>query len=118
MSDYSASRLESRIAETISTLIVSGKIKNPHLSRFASVTEVRLASDNTACEVFISTVREEDLDRSVAALNSAAGFIQSFIAKALKTRNTPKLEFIADRSYQEGERLGRLIDKAMGRDGQ
>ncbi len=115
MSEYSGARLENRIAETVSTLIVSGKIKNPHLSRFTSVTEVRLASDNTSASVFVSTVREEDLERSVAALNSAAGYIQSFVAKALKTRNTPRLVFVAEISYQEWEQISRLIDEAMGR---
>ena len=48
-------------------------------------------------------------------LNSASGFIQSHVAKVLKTRNTPRLTFKADRSFIEGEKLSSLIDKAMGR---
>lgn len=115
MSEFSGARLESRILETISTMIVSGMIKNPHLSRFASITEVRLASDNTAATVLVSAVTEKELERSVAALNSASGFIQGHVGKVLKTRNTPRLVFKADRSYQEGEKINSLIDKAMGR---
>lgn len=115
MSEFSGARLESRILETISMMIVNGMIKNPHLSRFASITEVHLASDNTAATVMVSAVSDKELDRSVAALNSAAGFIQAHVGKVLKTRNTPRLVFKADRSYQEGEKINNLIDKAMGR---
>ena len=37
--------------EAISTMIVTQVIKNPHLSRFTSVTEVRLSSDNAYATV-------------------------------------------------------------------
>ncbi len=115
MSEFSGARLESRILETISTMIVKGMIKNPKLSTFTSITEVHLASDNTAATCLVSTAMEEDLDRSVEALNSAAPFIQSHVGKVLRTRNTPRLTFKADRSYQEGEKVNALIDRAMGR---
>ncbi len=117
MSEFSGARLESRILETISRMIVSGMIKNPHLSTFTSITEVNLVSDNTSATVLVSTVMEGDLDRSVKALNSAAPFIQAHVGKVLKTRNTPKLYFKADRRYQEGEKINNLIDEAMGRNG-
>lgn len=115
MSSYSESRLESRIMEAVSTMIVTGVIKNPHLSRFTSVTEVRLSPDNAYASVYVSTAMEKDLERSVKALNSAAGFIQSRLAAILKTRNTPVLKFIPDTSYIEGERINNLIDEALGK---
>ncbi len=115
MSEHTGKRLESRILETISTMIISGMIKNPHLSRFTSITEVNLSADNANATVYVSTAEEKALDRSVAALNSAAGFIQGHVAKVLKTRNTPRLVFRADRSFIEGEKISSLIDKAMGR---
>lgn len=115
MSQYSEERLESRILESISTMIVTGVIKNPSLSRFCSVTEVSLSPDNAYADVFVSCLMEKDLAKSVKALNSATGFIQGHLAKILKTRNTPVLRFIPDTSYQEGERINNLIDKALGK---
>ena len=114
MSNYSTGRLESRVMEAVSTMIVTGVIKNPHLSRFTSVTDVKLSSDNAYATVYVSTVMEKDLDRSVKALNSAAGFIQARLAAILKTRNTPVLRFVSDTSYIEGERINSLIDEALG----
>ena len=116
MSEFSGLRLESRILESISLMIVKGMIKNPNLSPFTSITEVKLDSDNTAAIVYVSCVLDKDLDKSVKALNSAAGFIQSHLGRLLKTRNTPILQFRPDRTQQESEKMNRLINKALGKD--
>ncbi|MBO8436713.1 MAG: 30S ribosome-binding factor RbfA [Spirochaetes bacterium] len=115
MSEFSQSRLEHRIMEAIGQLIVSGAIKNPHLSPFTSVTRVELSPDNASATVFVSAVPDNRIDPSVKALESAKGFIQSRIAAILKTRNTPVLTFRRDDSYREAERVNRLIDEALGR---
>ena len=114
MSEFSQSRLESKLMESISSLIVSGAIKNPHLSVFTSVTRVELSPDNTAARIYVSSMPEERIDASVRALNSAKGFIQPRIADVLRTKNTPVLEFVRDDSYREAERINRLIDEAVG----
>ncbi len=115
MSEFSQERLEKRIMEAISSLIVTGAIKNPHLSPFTSVTRVELAPDNTEARIYVSSMPEERIDSSVRALNSASGFIQSRIAQVLKTKNTPVLTFFRDDSYREAERINRLIDEAIGK---
>ena len=114
MRDFSQERLEARIAEIISTLIVTGQIKNHNLSTFTSVTEVRLAEDNANATVYVSSLLSDNsLEKSVKALNGAAAFIQSRISKNLRTKNTPHLVFKADRSYREAERINSIIDDVM-----
>lgn len=114
MSEFSQERLESRIAEIISTLIVTGQIKNHNLSTFTSVTEVRLAEDNANATVYVSSLLSDNsLEKSVKALNGAAAFIQSRISKNLRTKNTPHLVFKGDRSYREAERINSIIDDVM-----
>ncbi len=114
MGEFSQERLESRIMEAVSSLIVSGQIKDPRLSSFASVTKVELSIDNAYAKIFISSLDDnKSLNNSVKALNSAAGFIQTRLAKILRTRNTPVLTFIKDTSYIEGEKLNRIIDEEI-----
>ncbi len=115
MSEFSQARLEHRIMEAVGQLIVSGAIKNPHLSPFTSVTRVELSPDNATATVYVSAVPDNRIDPSVKALESAKGFIQSRLASLLKTRNTPVLTFRRDDSYREAERVNRLIDEALGR---
>lgn len=117
MSEYTQERLKSKISEIISTLIVRGEIKNPNLSTFTSITRLELAPDNSSATIYINSFLSDDkLEKSVRALNSASPFIQSRIAKVLKTRNTPVLTFKADIPYREGEKINELIDTLVKKD--
>ncbi len=113
MSEFSQQRLEHRIAEAVGQLIVSGAIKNPHLSTFTSVTRVALSPDNAQATVYVTAIPDNRIDASVRALESAKGFIQGRIGQLLKTKNTPVLTFRRDDSYREAEAVNRLIDEAM-----
>ncbi len=117
MSEFSQPRLESRIIEGISSLIVSGAIKNHNLSTLVSVTGVDLSPDNSQAKVYISYIADnQTLDRSVLALNQASAFIQGRIGKLLRTKKTPVLTFVKDNSYIEGDKLNRLIDEVNRKD--
>lgn len=114
MSEYSQKRIESKLMEAISMLIVNGEIKQPNLSTLCSVSRLELSKDNAYATVFISSVlTDESLERSVAALQSAAGYIQKRVGAFLKTRNTPKLTFKADFSIKGGQEVNALIDSLV-----
>ncbi|MGD1818667.1 MAG: 30S ribosome-binding factor RbfA [Pleomorphochaeta sp.] len=111
MSQYSQKRIESKIQEAISTLIVKGEIKNHNVSTFCSVSRVSLSHDNAYATIYITSVLDDDsLTKSVAGLQKAAAFIQGRLGKFLGTRNTPKLTFKADVAYKEAEKINNLID--------
>ncbi|HLW21708.1 MAG TPA: 30S ribosome-binding factor RbfA [Sphaerochaetaceae bacterium] len=111
MSDYIHQRLETRIQEAISTMIVTREIKHHGLSPFVSVSSVSLSKDKAYATVWVSTFEDDEiLTQSVDALQSAAGFIQKRIGAVLKTRNTPRLRFKADTSLKEAQAMNELID--------
>ncbi|MBQ2050290.1 MAG: 30S ribosome-binding factor RbfA [Spirochaetales bacterium] len=110
MADYIQSRNEARIMEVVNTLIVSGEIKNPKLSRFASVNDISLSKDNAYATLYVSCLEDRQLQNSVTALQSAAGFIQARIARVLKTKNTPKLNFVADTTERDAARIDALLE--------
>jgi ribosome-binding factor A len=58
----------------------------------------------------------EEAEESVAALNHAAGFLRSQIAKISNARTTPKLRFVFDASIGRGARMSKLIDDAVASD--
>lgn len=111
MSTHSQARLESRLTEAIGMLIVQGDIKNPDLNTFTSITRVDLSADNGYATVFLTNpLGEKVLEKSVAALQSAHGFIQTRVGMFMKTKNTPVLTFKADTAFIEGEKVNQLID--------
>ena len=118
MSEYSQERLENKILETISSLIVKGAIKNHNLSTLVSITRVELSPDNSSAKVYVSYIYDNSvLEKAVKALQGACYFIQFKLAAVTKTKNTPVLKFIKDNSYIEGERINRLIDEVVSNDG-
>ncbi len=110
MGDYIQSRNEARIMEIVNTLIVSGEIKNPKLSTFASVGDIELSKDNAYATLYVSCLVDNQLEGSVKALQSAAGFIQARLARAMKTKNTPKLTFVADTTERDAARIDALLE--------
>lgn len=111
MSDYIQSRNEARIIEIVNTLIVNGEIKHPKLSRFASISGLSLSRDNAYATLYVSCLMDDgSLNASVKALQSAAGFIQARIAHSMKTKNTPKLTFVADTTERDAQRINELLE--------
>ncbi len=112
MSQWANKRIAAKIAEGIGTMIVTGEIKNPNLNTLCSVSRVELSRDSSFATVYISSpFDEESLAVSVEALSKASAFIQKRLGSFLRTRNTPRLRFIADTSLSEGQRVNQLIDQ-------
>ena len=117
MSGFTQQRLESQLLEAISIMISRGDVKNPGLSRFVSISTISVSHDFSSARINMTSFEDEEiLYQSVNALNSAAGYIQSKIAKLLKTRNTPKLTFYVDTSIRDGMRINNIIDNLYDND--
>ena len=103
MGDFRTERVGQLIQEKIGALIVEGKIKDPRVNAFLSVSRVQVYRDFSWADIYVSTFRPEtSLARGVAGLQSAAGFIQSQLAKEMRLRQTPRLRFHEDLSIREG----------------
>lgn len=110
MSDWAQNRLESKIVETVNTLIATGSIKNPKLSSFAYITDLTISKDKAYATLYVNCFDEKQLKNSVAALQSASGYIQAKLAGVLKTKNTPKLTFVVDETTRTAERIDKILD--------
>jgi len=112
MGEFRTERVGQLIQEKIGSLIVEGRIKDHRVNPFLSVSRVQVSRDFSWADVYISTFRPEtNLLRGVAGLQSAAGFIQSQLAKEMRLRQTPRLRFHEDLSIREGfEMVQKLED--------
>ena len=103
MGEFRLAKLGEQIRGEIALLISTQKIKDPLVSTFLTINRVEVAADLAYAKVYVSSfLPEGQILKGVAGLNSAAGFIQSSIAKKLTIRKFPKLSFIADSSVKEG----------------
>ncbi|HCC37101.1 MAG TPA: 30S ribosome-binding factor RbfA [Treponema sp.] len=111
MAEYRTERLGNLIREKISGLILEGKIKDPRVSPFLSITRVNVSRDLSYADVYISNIRaDENIGRGAQGLQSAAGFIQANLAAAMHIRKIPHLRFYADTSVRDGFELVKKIE--------
>lgn len=115
MKDYARSeRLASQIQRELAALIQT-EIRDPRLG-MPSILEVQVSKDLAHARVYFSVLDPADADNCLEALNSASGFLQREIGKAIKARVTPRLSFIYDDTDIRGRQLSDLIDSAVASD--
>jgi len=103
MGQYRLVRLGEQLKSEISNMIIRHEIKDPRVNEFLTVHRVEVAGDLAYAKVYVSSFMDDNsVKRGVQGLQSAAGFIQSSIAKKLTIYKFPKLTFIADSSIKDG----------------
>ncbi|MFA6937043.1 MAG: 30S ribosome-binding factor RbfA [Treponema sp.] len=103
MGQYRLIRLGEQLKAEIANMIITHEIKDPRVSEFLTVDRVEVSGDLSYAKVYVSSFMDTNsVKRGVEGLNSAAGFIQSTIAKKLTIYKFPKLTFILDTSLKEG----------------
>jgi ribosome-binding factor A len=112
--EHRLERVDRLIQEKIGSLIISGKIKDPRVDSFLSVTRVDVSKDFAWADVYVSSYKTEGgLEKGCAGLQSAAGFIQARLAAEMRLRQTPKLRFHADTGIREGMEMIQKIDSLV-----
>ena len=112
MGEYRLVRLGEQLREEISQMILRQQIKDPRVSTFLTINHVEVVRDLSYAKVMVSSfLPEEQVKKGVAGLQSAAGFIQTMIAKKLRIRQFPKLTFVADNSIKEGFAMVKKLEE-------
>lgn len=111
MAGHRIARVEHQIAQLLGQLIIKGEVKDYRVNSMLSVSSVEVSRDLAYAKVSISGyLQQKELYDAVEGLNSAAGFIQSKVAKHMRTRNTPRLTFYADTGIADGMEINKKID--------
>jgi ribosome-binding factor A len=131
------SQRQQRVADLIQrelAMLIQLEIDDPRIG-MVSVTGVDVSRDLAYANVYVTVLNspsgEEggglgdepagaldklEIEESVKALNKAAGYLRSLLARRLKLRTTPKLKFHFDGSVSRGNKLSSLIDEALEAD--
>lgn len=110
-----------RVSDAIQRLLgqlIPQEIRDPRIG-MVNINDVTVTRDMAYAKVYVTFVGMQDEAASLeaaAALNKAAGFLRSFLARELSMRTVPKLQFIYDKSAIRGQELSFLIDRAIAKD--
>ena len=126
-----------RVADQIQrelAMLIQLEVNDPRIGMI-SVTGIEISRDMAHAKIFVTVMNsaagkgaEQDgsdtpgeldkleIEENIKALNKAAGFLRSLLAKRLRLRTTPKLQFHYDNSVSRGKKLSSLIDDALAAD--
>ena len=100
-------RVNQLIKEEVSML--QRELKDPRLG-FVTVTEVETSKDLRAAKIFVSVLGDAaQWKASMAALESARGFVRNWLRHHLDLRVTPELDFRPDHSLEHAARIQSIL---------
>lgn len=107
-----------RVRHVLSELLMRGEVHDDTLSaHHISVTEVRMSPDLRQAKVYTKPLLGSDEEEVLKALRQNTAYLQREVAQRLGLKFAPKLRFLADESFDEADRIERLLnDPRVARD--
>lgn len=104
-------KVNSLLKEVISE-VISRDVRNPRVNTLVTVLGVNIAKDLHNATVYISVIgSDKDKQETLAALQSAAGFISVHASKKVTLRYFPTLTFSLDSSIEEHLKIHQILEK-------
>lgn len=97
--------------------LIRSELNDPRIG-MVTVSAVEVTRDLAHAKVFVAVLGADaqQIDASLDALSSAAGYLRKLLGQKLRLRTIPALHFHYDDSFDRGARLSQLINEAISRD--
>ncbi len=111
-------KVSERVRHILSELLARQEVHDERVSAAnIAVTEVRMTPDLRNAVAYVKPLLGADEDGIVKALQQNTAFLQKEVAKRLGLKFAPKLQFRGDESFDEADRIERLLrDPKVARD--
>jgi ribosome-binding factor A len=113
-SGHAPSQRQLRVGEVIrhalADIFAHGDLQDPLLRETRlTVSEVRVSPDMRHASVYVMRLGGGEMNEVLEALGRARGYLRHEVGHALTTRNTPDLQFIEDKSFDEAEHISKIL---------
>ena len=114
MKTHRKARVSEVIREVAAETILF-ELSDPRV-KMVTVTRAEVSGDLQHAKVFVSIMGSAGEQKlTMYGLQSAAGFVQAKLAKRMKTRFTPIIQFVVDKGVKNSIEMTRLINEALGK---
>ena len=108
MASHRISRINEEIQRELAELLRT--MKDPRVREgMVTVTRVDTANDLSCARVYVSTLDKSREREVLRGLKSASGWLRRELGAAVRLRQTPELQFIADDSIARGAHILEML---------
>ena len=100
-------RVNSEIQKEVA-LIINNELRDPQITSMIGVSEVDVSPDLANAKVYLS-VYGGDAQDTLNRIKGAGSFIRGRLAKKIRLRITPRLDFYLDNSLSYGQKIDDLL---------
>lgn len=101
-----------RVAEEVKKVVsetIRTKVSDPDIG-MVTVTDVELTTEMETATIYFTSLNDNK-DEVHAGLDKAKGLIRTEVAKGIRLRKAPELEFKYDDSIEYGKRIDSLLNE-------
>jgi len=107
------------IRRALAEIIAKENLRDPDLQGVSvTISEVRASPDLKHAIVYAAPLGSNidgnsggDMDKVIAALGRCSSFLRGRLGKEMEMKSTPRLKFVADRSFDTAEDMAKLLDQ-------
>ncbi len=118
MSKLREARIDGEFRRALGELLLT-ELKDPRLSRMASVSKVSVTQDLKYAKVYVSVYdTPEKIKSTMEALESAEPFLRARLNEMIRLRRIPVMSFVYDDSIEYSAKISKLIEEVTAKDRQ
>jgi ribosome-binding factor A len=103
-------RVAELVRHALSEMLTRGEIHDEVLSaHVVTVPEVRMSPDLRLATIYVMPLGGKDVGAVLAALERHKRYIRGEVAEAVNLKFAPDVRFLADETFDEADRIERLL---------
>ena len=115
MSKLREARIDGVVRRALGELLLT-ELKDPRLSRMASVSKVSVTQDLKYAKVYVSVYdTTEKIKSTMEALESAEPFLRARLNEMIRLRRIPVMSFVYDDSIEYSAKISKLIEEVTAK---
>ena len=104
-------RVGQEVRRVIAEAIEQGEVRSPELSEaFITITQVVMSPDLKYATVYLTTLNGKNMGVVLEQLTAEKWLFKKLVADKLKLRWTPEINFRVDDTFDEVERINKLMN--------
>ncbi|WP_409433243.1 30S ribosome-binding factor RbfA [Litorimonas sp. RW-G-Af-16] len=99
------------IRRALAEILAKENLRDPDLQGVSiTISEVRASPDLKHALVYAAPLGGGDMDATIKALQRVQSFLRGRLGKEMEMKSTPRLKFVADRSFDTAEDMAKLLE--------